>query len=321
MATANVVEKDVVEPKAEPVIDVRNTKAPNGLGLKGWLEGNLVEQTSDGSDEDATVGTSIPEPEPKVEEKKEKTVTAKSPDKPVEKEASDASVKVKTELTASETAKLLKERDRTITRLGQTNAAMKDDLAALKQQIADVNAKLDGTYDPKKAPKADDNALQQAELRGVVKTSKKIAARAYAKEHDLSIEEATDYIDSQLFSDGAPFREYDKNAAVQTRVLTADSPIEEALAVLKEAALKKQYGDDLTGMIAKITEEVTAKLKQDLAPVPKEKKVIKTPPVGVGPDAPGVAGGKPQKETADAPTQVDMNVIFPWLKNMPFGST
>ena len=304
MATA--IETPSAESKAETEIKARNVR-DNSFGLAGYLTDIATQKSSEEN-------VAEPEVEPEAKVEPQESVTAPKTE-PVKTEASTKTDKVKVEVSVEESRKLLKERDRVITRLGQTNADLKTEIAAMKASLDVVNQKLDGTYDAKTAAQPKPVDLETVRMKAVIDTSAKIAAKRHKDEGGM------EYVTAQVFAPDAPFRAFDGDKAIQARVFGSDSPVEEALLVLEEREIVEKYGSGdlktiIEGLKRDLTEQIKAELKgtkpaADTRPVPKRI-------VGVGPDAAG-ENNLPRQETSNVPADINFNSVFPHLKNAPFG--
>jgi hypothetical protein len=291
--------------KSEAGLEVRNVR-DNSLGLAGYLKSIADQKSTDESDEVET-------PDPKGEANKEAESDASKKEDTAKTEESKKSDKVKVEVSVEESRKLLKERDRVITKLGQTNAALQSDIAGLKQQIEIVNQKLDGTYEAKKADQAPKVNVEEVRVKAVIDTSAKVAAKKYKEQGGM------DYVTAQIFAPDAPFRKFDGDRAVQARVFGSDSPVEEAFAVLEEQEIVEKYGaGDLKTIVEGLKRDLREELKAELQGKPKP--VMKPVPkkiVGMGPDA-GGENNLPRVDRTNVPDDLDMNRVFPHLRNTPF---
>lgn len=242
----------------EAKADVSDT----GLGLNEFISGGKTEAT-----EDKVASSSAPEKtEVKTEAKEEIKTDVKS----------DA----KKELDAKEAVPGEKEEEvidnkPTINWDGDDNPYKKryydtakwantvnQELAGIKKDVSIANKKLDGTYDAEaeaKAAEVDPQILtQQAETRGKVSASMVMAEEQFGKE----------YVQKMIFADNAPFRQYDNDPYVQSRVLSSNAPVVEAIRILKEREFFGQYGhepDKIEANIrAKVEKELTEKITKQV---------------------------------------------------------
>lgn len=120
------------------------------------------------------------------------------------------------------------------------------ELVETRRQLETVNQKLDGTYDEEAAKAARTPSPEQiaygAALQERVDSSVRLAYQQHGKEK----------VDSLVFNDGAPFRAYDQDQAVQARVMASPSPTLEAMKFLEEEAFFEKWGRDATAIEGKV---------------------------------------------------------------------
>jgi len=123
-----------------------------------------------------------------------------------------------------------------------------------QRQLAVINKKLDGTYDPAvDDPRGPDpqEVLSQVHVAGKVQASEVMARERYGEKFDPEIQRF-----NELF---------DTNPLIQQRVLTSKAPMLEAMSVLKEYDIAQKYGStDVDTIISKIKAETEAELREKI---------------------------------------------------------
>lgn len=123
-----------------------------------------------------------------------------------------------------------------------------------QRELAIINKKLDGTYDPAiDDPRGPDpqQILSEAQIAGKVQASEVAARERYGEKFDPEIQRF-----HELFTD---------NPIVQQRVLSSRAPMLEAMAVLKEWDIAQKYGStDVDTIISKIRAETESELREKI---------------------------------------------------------
>lgn len=113
-------------------------------------------------------------------------------------------------------------------------------------------SKLKDEYGIEDAP-VDDTEVK-ARLDERIKTSESIERKLHGNE----------YIEKMIYADDAPWQKYKNDPVVDYRVRSADSPISEALQVLKEQEFHGKYGNDPEKIVDAIKKEVEVSLRKEL---------------------------------------------------------
>jgi len=121
-----------------------------------------------------------------------------------------------------------------------------------QRELAVINKKLDGTYDPAvDDPRGPDpqQILSEAQIAGKVQASEMMARERYGDKFEPEIQR---------------FHElFDTNQLIQQRVLTSKAPMVEAFKVLREWDITQKYGStDVDTIIDKIKAETEAELRE-----------------------------------------------------------
>lgn len=174
--------------------------------------------------------TSVPDsPAPKVEAKTEaKPVVkaeAKQTDLPLAPDV--PKVEAKPALTEAEKKdKQIKDTRDALTQERKDKLELKRQLAEQAEQLKVINAKLDGTYEDKKAPhKTDEQVKAESDYSAKIKLSEKNAKKKHGEE----------VIEEKITAKDSPYMVLEREKPwVGPRVGYSDDPIEEALQVLWE---------------------------------------------------------------------------------------
>lgn len=137
------------------------------------------------------------------------------------------------------------------TRVNQENAEF-------KKELAKINAKLDGTYDPsvhETPAKTQEQEKTEAEILGRVSASEEAAYRIYGEGDS---EKGKPIVTARLkeFND-----KFGQHKMVQYRVMNSRTPIIEAMKVMEEAELIGKYGNEPKQIIAAIRKEAETELE------------------------------------------------------------
>jgi hypothetical protein len=235
-----------------------------GLGLEEFLDGKSHGEEAPVEKTEEQAPSETP-----VEEKTEDTKTEVSPEgeqPEIVKQESDAPEKsdVKTEEKKEEVTpeapktdweaddntykKRFRDTSAWANKVNQENRQLKQAQADMQKQFDVLNKKIDGTYDPEKDAITGPTPEQIAEQS--VTAGKTVASRHAAYEA-LGQEK----VDGELKEFHALFNE---DELVQSRVIRSDSPIFEALQVMKEHRFISKYGRDPEQIRSKMREEILA---------------------------------------------------------------
>lgn len=168
---------------------------------------------------------------------------------------------------------------------------------ALEAQLKRIEAKLDGTYEEPTAPSTEQVATD-ADTKGRIRASHKAAVRQYGEA----------FVMETVWNPESPYQELQgKSPAIRARVMDADDPVLEAIAVVKEHQDAQKYGRTPEEMRKRIEEELAPKLKQEILEGLKTKPGPATNTLG------NVRGGTERTEQKnDAPARLDFRAVFPW---------
>ena len=230
---------------------------------------------------------------PKVEEaivkvKDEVKEPAKVEAKPVEKDEA---------ITIANAEKRVKDTQKWGNEERQARLAAEQKANALQAQLARIEQKLDGTYEEPKAP-SPAQIDADADTKGRIRASHHAAVRQYGKEFVMQTVWATD----------SPYQELQANSpAIRARVMEAEDPVLEAIAVVKEHQDGEKYGRTPEEIRKKIEAELTPKITQDILAGLKSKPGPVTRTLGnVRGDAERVSLKN------EAPERLDFRAVFPW---------
>ena len=261
-------------------------KAPSSLGSF------LGKLTPVPADKPAEVKAEVKET-PKVDEvivkvKDEIKEPAKVEAKPVEKDEA---------ITIANAEKRVKDTQKWGNEERQARLVAEQKAQALEAQLRRIEQKLDGTYQEPTAPSVE-QASADADTKGRIRASHRAAVRQYGEEFVMSTVWATD----------SPYQELQsKSPALRARVMEADDPVLEAIAVVKEQQDAQKYGRTPEEMRQKIEAELAPKLKQEILEGLKTKPGPATNTLG------NVRGGTDRTEQKnEAPDRLDFRKVFPW---------
>ena len=299
MATETIekpVEKSAEAPK--PLF------AENGLGMSEFLK-PTGEEKAEAIPPSAPVAVAEVPAEAKPAEKKE-------PGKAGEPKESLETLKQE----AANLKKQLKDVRDGYSQERKTNKESLAHIQELKQAVAVLTKKIDGTYDDvKDAPKAltSQEIEVEAETRATVRTSHFAAVEYLMARDKLTEADADAKVKELVWSEDAPFRAFDTDRAVQARVLGAKVPIIEALKVVQEAEDKKKYGDSPAAMREalkkELTEQIETKVRDKLLKELKGKGIALEEFKGLG----GVQSVSPDR-APQAEARVTLESLFPNFK-------
>jgi hypothetical protein len=131
-------------------------------------------------------------------------------------------------------------------KLNQENRLLKQQQADYQKQFEILNKKIDGTYDPEK------DAISGPTPEQIAQTSV-TAGKTVASRHAAYEALGQEKVDAELKEFHALFNE---DELVQSRVIRSDSPIFEAMQVLKEHRFISKYGRDPEQIQAKMRKEI-----------------------------------------------------------------
>lgn len=220
-------------------------------------------------------------------------------EKPVETKAVPAPTELKPEEKPKEeiTEKRLKDTQKWGNEEHKARLEAERKAALLETQLKRIEAKLDGTYVEPTAPSTEQIATD-ADVRGRIRASHHAAVRQYGEA----------FVMATVWNHDSPYQELQgKSPALRARVMEADDPVLEAIAVVKEHQDAEKYGRTPEEMRKKIEAELAPKLKQEILEGLKTKPGPATNTLG------NVRGGTERTEQKnDAPARLDFRAVFPW---------
>lgn len=169
--------------------------------------------------------------------------------------------------------------------------------AELQAQLVRIEAKLDGTYVESDAPSTE-QLTADADVKGRIRASHHAAVRQYGEA----------FVMETVWSADSPYQELQsRSPRIRARVMEAEDPVLEAIAVVKEHQDGEKYGRTPEEIRKKMEAELAPKLKQDILDGLKTKPGPATNTLG------DVRGGSERTEQkAEAPTRLDFRQVFPW---------
>lgn len=233
----------------------------------------------------------------------EKPVEA-APDKPQSESATaPAKTETPTELTPADkpkedvTEKRLKDTQKWGNEEHKARLEAERKAQALEAQLKRIEAKLDGTYEEPTAPSTEQVATD-ADTKGRIRASHKAAVRQYGEA----------FVMETVWNPDSPYQELQaKSPAIRARVMEADDPVLEAIAVVKEHQDAQKYGRTPEEIRKRMEAELVPKLKQDILDGLKTKPGPATSTLG------NVRGGTERTEQKnEAPARLDFRAVFPW---------
>lgn len=159
----------------------------------------------------------------------------------------------KAEPVLSGVEKQLKDTRDYATRVNQQNLKLESDLGALRQQMETLAKKMDGTYEEPKTPSSDE-VRRETSLVTRVNVSMDAAIEHYGQEEVARL----------ITGESAPWKELEKDPAVNARVFASRLPVFEAIKVVQEHEARQKYGGDLSTMQKTIKEEMTKELRESI---------------------------------------------------------
>lgn len=202
------------------------TATPASLkdGLLDLIDQAHAEDVTPLADSAATVSTPSLE-KPTTPEKESKAAPVKSGEKPDPK--AEAKADPKKEKADEDIAKKYEEQR-------AANRRMGTEVKAAQAKIAQLEAKLNGTYQEPQEPSADEKD-RLAEFRGREAASRKMAIERYGE----------DTVMSQIYADESPYQKLiTAEPWLHARTARADQPVEEALRILRERRVYDELGHD-----------------------------------------------------------------------------
>lgn len=192
-----------------------------------------------------------PNPAPAtVEAKPEAKAEPKLAVKPETKEKSAVE---KPEPVLSGVEKQLKDTRDYATRVNQQNVELGRQMTAMQQQLDILGKKLEGTYEEPKAPSAEE-VRRQSSLVARVDASMAAAIEQFGQAE----------VEALITGAEAPWKELEKDPAINARVFASRLPVVEAMKVVKEQQTKAKYGGDLSKMKEVLTEELRESIRAEL---------------------------------------------------------
>ena len=269
-------------------------KAPASLGsFLGKLAPKPTDKPVEKAAEVPTQTAEVKSDPPSTDQSPAKIVAPAKADQPVK---SDVAPK---EATPDPDAlrKQLSDQAKANLRLGQENADLKRTLESLRMQNERIEKKLDGTYeDP--PPLSTDAIVADADIKGRIRASHHAAVRQYGKE----------FVMQTVWNADSPYQELQAaDPRLRARVMEADDPVLEAIAVVKEQQDGEKYGRTPEEIRKRMEAELAPKLKQELVEGLKTKAGPITNTLG------NVRGdGERTNQKSDMPTRLDFRQVFPW---------
>lgn len=182
-------------------------------------------------------------------------------------------------------------------KINQENLDIKRQNESLQQQFSIINKKLDGTYNPEVddiRPPDPTVIADTADTAGRIKASRSMAVSQYGEE----------YLQKMLFSPDAPFRQIEANPVIQMRVLSSDTPVLEALKIVKEKEFFDKWGYDPETIQKKMWESAKAELKEEVLKELKGKISLQEgQPTGIGSARSAAVGATPANQDGFKPLE------------------
>lgn len=154
----------------------------------------------------------------------------------------------KKEKTAEELKVELSNQAKASLRLGAEKADLQRKLEAQQQELAELKAKAEGTYVEPSQEQKQREAVLKAEFE-------KFEQRREASKHDAVKEFGEAYVLEQIYQDDSPFTTISKEKPwLVQRIMGADRPVHEAIAVVNEEAVLTKFGRTEADVLKKATE-------------------------------------------------------------------
>ena len=272
-----------VEKTAAPLASFLNKIAPKPAEKAAETKPEAKEEPKDKAEVSPPEGGKAPEEAKKDEKKADEKIVEKVEAKAEEKPKDDV-----TEKRLKDTQKWGNEEHKA--RLEAERRA-----ALFEAQLKRIEAKLDGTYEEPTAPSTEHIAAD-ADTKGRIRASHKAAVRQYGEA----------FVMETVWNPNSPYQELDKDPRIRARVMEADDPVLEAIAVVKEHQDGLKYGRTPEEIRKKIREEEAPKLKQEILEGLKTKPGTATNTLG------NVRGGTERTSQKDeVPARLDFRKVFP----------
>jgi len=280
------------------VMEVKEEIQDSGLGLTEFIKGSqpVEEAPPETKPQETEVKT-----EPKPEEPKKEEV--KEPEVKPEVKTEEVKTEVKTEekpnwdVDDNPFKKRYFDTQKWANKINQENLEIKRQNEALQHQFSILNKKLDGTYNPEVddvRPPDPDVIADTADAAGRIKASRAMAVSQYGEEH----------LNKMLFNPEAPFRQIQDNPVIRMRVLSSDTPVLEALKIVKEKEFFDKWGYDPETIQKRMWESAKAELKEEVLKELKEKISLKEEqPTGIGSARSAGVGGTPTNQDGFKPLE------------------
>jgi hypothetical protein len=168
--------------------------------------------------------------------------------------------------------------------------------AHLEAQLARIEAKLDGTYVEPTAPSAE-QITADADATGRIRASHKAAVRQYGQQ----------FVMETVWDKDSPYQELQRDPRIKARVMEADDPVLEAIAVVKEHQDGLKYGRTPEEIRKNIEAELAPKLKRELL-----EGLTTKPGPAVNTLGNARGGTERTEQKNEAPTTLDFRQVFPW---------
>lgn len=154
----------------------------------------------------------------------------------------------KKEKTADQLKAELSNQAKANLRLGAERADLQRKLEAQQKELAELKAKVEGTYVEPSQEQKEREAVLKAEFE-------KFDARREASKNDAVKEFGEEYVLSTIYQDDAPFTTLSKEKPwLVQRVMSAERPVHEAIAIVNEEAVLTKFGRTEAEVLKKATE-------------------------------------------------------------------
>ncbi len=253
----------------------------NGLGLDSFIpQVSASEKPAEPPSTPQVAAT----PEPKVEKPKEAPKDSKQDPEPTPEP---------TDLKTLE--KRLKDTRDSFTKERKARTDLEKEVKAMRDEQKVLKAQLEGTYIAPAEPSAEERIAQEKTLERV-RLSKKVA------EDKLGV----DLVDKLVWADDSPYKAIEQaDPYVKARVFGSDSPVEEAVKVVKEHEFFEKYGRDPEKIKEAIYAEVHKQIETELKKAGKGKTIESVNGLS------GVNGVPKDQQPKDAKLDLDLGSIFP----------
>jgi hypothetical protein len=252
-----------------------------------------VKPAADGKTAASPEGKAAAEPKPgESPDGKAKPKGEEKPDASKEKKEDEATLTAKLDKANAAYRELQSKSDK-------EKARLEKQMTALQEDIAVLNAKLDGTYVEPDKP-TPEQEKQFAGLQAKVKASKALAYKEHGQET----------VDAQVFADEAPYKKLEQaHPWMLARCLHSEHPIQEALSILKEQEVFDTLGRDIETIRKKIEDELRPKLTKEIL------KQAKDGTIQTGKEVPGLGqvrsagGGSAGEGKGAGKSAFDLNTL------------